>query len=189
MNPDDNSLAQIAEAVFETMLGIEIAPAEQIWEPNPEGVIALVKLTGTWNGAVTLETTKDQACDFTGAFLSLPAPDAVDGDVRDVMGELANMIGGNLKSTMAHGAHLSAPQVMAGADAETHPGAVNRQAFSGAECGTFWVARITAEKTLDDALPFAQHQLDEVQQNGQPHKAGPEPQRGFDIFPARIEKV
>jgi chemotaxis protein CheX len=143
MNPDDKSLAQIAESVFSTMLGIEIAPAEQPWQPNPRGVVAIVTITGTWNGAVALETTQDQACDFAGAFLSLPAPDAVDSDVRDVMGELANMIGGNLKATIAHGARLSPPRVMAAADAETLTGDVERQAFSGAECGTFWVARIT----------------------------------------------
>jgi len=43
-------------------------------------------------------------------------PESVDDDVRDVIGELANMIGGNLKSGMAPGVRLSMPTVMEGND-------------------------------------------------------------------------
>lgn len=34
--------------------------------------------------------------------------------VRDVLGELANIIGGNLKSALAQGLHLSIPAVLDG---------------------------------------------------------------------------
>jgi chemotaxis protein CheX len=142
----DDPIVEIAESVFRTMLGMEITPAAAIWIPNPEGLVALVHVTGSWNGAVALETTSTQACNFAGAFLSLPAPDSVDGDVRDVIGELANMIGGNLKSTLAHGTSLSSPSVADGGGKEIMPrdGIVARQAFSG-DCGLFWISRITQD--------------------------------------------
>jgi chemotaxis protein CheX len=151
---DNESISGIAGTVFQTMLGMEIAPAEADWTPDPEAVVAQVQLTGVWNGAVVLETSKEQAREFAGAFLSCPAPPDVDGDVRDVMGELANMIGGNLKSTMAHGATLSSPQVTEGAAPE---GAVDRQAFSGSN-GLFWVARVEKKveaATQPDELPVS----------------------------------
>ena len=41
------------------------------------------------------ECTRDQACQLAGRFLAMDPPEAVDDDVRDMLGELANMIGGN----------------------------------------------------------------------------------------------
>jgi len=64
-------------------------------------VTACVFLEGDWNGAVTLECTRDQACEFAGRFLQMDPPDTMDDDVRDALGELANMIGGNIKSAMS----------------------------------------------------------------------------------------
>ena len=62
-----------------------------------------VQLTGEWNGAVLLECDRGQACRFAARFLSIDLPDAVDDVVRDVLGELANMIGGNLKCVLSAG--------------------------------------------------------------------------------------
>jgi chemotaxis protein CheX len=45
-------------------------------------------------------------------------PDTVDDDVRDALGELANMIGGNLKSVMATDVRLSMPSVIDGTNYE-----------------------------------------------------------------------
>ena len=50
-----------------------------------------------------------EACRFTGRFLSIDPPDTVNEYVRDVLGELANIIGGNIKSTVASGLTLSTP--------------------------------------------------------------------------------
>jgi CheY-specific phosphatase CheX len=43
-------------------------------------------------------------------------PDTVNDDVRDVLGELANMIGGNIKCAVASGLKLSMPSVTDGSD-------------------------------------------------------------------------
>ena len=72
----------------------------------------MVRLTSGWNGAVLMECDKAQACRFTARFLSMDAPDSVDDLVRDVLGELANMIGGNLKCVLKGGMRLSLPSVI-----------------------------------------------------------------------------
>ena len=59
----------------------------------------------------------------------------LDGDVRDVMGELANMVAGNLKSLLPRGVDLSMPSVIEGSDYSLHicgVGAVERMSFSSA---------------------------------------------------------
>jgi CheY-specific phosphatase CheX len=71
----------------------------------------------------------------------MDAPDVVDDDVRDMLGELANMIGGNMKSGMATGIRLSMPTVMDGSDYDLRVcGAKvkNKLAFDCAD-GKFWV--------------------------------------------------
>ena len=109
-------LAQIVKSVFETMLGLDTVQTEAQWTPSRDRVTSAVHLAGEWNGAIVLECTASQACQFAGRFLSMHPPCAVNDDVRDVLGELANMIGGNLKCLLAQGIRLSMPIVMDGAD-------------------------------------------------------------------------
>ena len=67
-------------------------------------------------GQVLLECNQRQACRFAGRFLSMKPSDTVDDVVRDVLGELANMIGGNMKCGMTPGVRLSMPTVLDGSD-------------------------------------------------------------------------
>ena len=48
--------------------------------------------------------------------MGIALPAAIDDDVRDVMGELANMVAGNLKSLLPRGVDLSMPSVVEGSD-------------------------------------------------------------------------
>jgi len=110
--PDE--LTEIVRSVFETMMGLEVAPAETPWCTEANRLTAAVQLSGAWSGAVLLECDRRLACRLAGAFLSMPEPDEVDDMVRDVMGELANMIGGNLKCALSDGIQLSTPVVVDG---------------------------------------------------------------------------
>jgi CheY-specific phosphatase CheX len=136
----------IVAAVFQAMLGLEVEPAGEVQPSEPAEMNATVHLGGTWDGALMLETSRSQACRLAGRFLSIDPPPAVDDNVRDVMGELANMIGGNLKCALAPGATLSMPAVTDGSDYSLRIGngvLVEKRAFSCAE-GLFWVSRIEA---------------------------------------------
>ncbi len=95
-----SDLAQIVQSVFDTMLGLEAAQSETPWFRGSDRLTALVHLSGAWTGAVLLECTRGQACCFASRFLSLDKLSSVDDIVRAVLGELTNMIGGNLKSVM-----------------------------------------------------------------------------------------
>ncbi len=70
--------------------------------------------------------------------------------VRDVLGELANMIGGNMKCVLTSGIRLSMPSVVDGGDYSLRIcGAEVREriAFQCAE-GTFWVTVLATKPTL-----------------------------------------
>jgi chemotaxis protein CheX len=136
-----SELAQIVQSVFEAMLGLEVGECGTPWFPSGDRLTAAVHLAGEWNGAVLVECDRGQACRFAGRFLSLEPPAALDDVVRDMLGELANMIGGNLKSVLAPGIRLSMPSVVEGSDYSLRVcGAQVRErlAFQCAE-GPFWV--------------------------------------------------
>jgi CheY-specific phosphatase CheX len=90
-------LVRTVGSVFITMLGLDVTPSTIPWRPVGKLLASYVQLSGDWNGAVLLQCTRRQACRFAGLILSTPPPETVDDNVRDVLGELANVIGGNLK--------------------------------------------------------------------------------------------
>jgi chemotaxis protein CheX len=109
-------LAQVVGYVFQTMLCLEVSESDQPWIPGGEQLTATIYLAGDWKGALALECGHKQACAFASRFLSMDTPEVIDDVVRDVAGELCNMIGGNLKCVLAGGLKLSMPSVVDGPD-------------------------------------------------------------------------
>jgi chemotaxis protein CheX len=140
-----SELAQIVVSVFEAMLGLQASESETPWFFSGDRLTSVVHLAGDWNGAVLVECDRGQACRFAGRFLTMEPPETVDDVVRDVLGDLANMIGGNLKPVLTPGIRLSMPSVVDGCDYSLRVcGAKIQQrlAFQSAE-GLFWITILT----------------------------------------------
>ncbi len=71
-----------------------------------------VDVVGPWTGSVVLTTGRDTAEALCRALLG-PAtpPDVEDEDVADAFGEIANVVGGNVKAALPGPSGLSLPQV------------------------------------------------------------------------------
>jgi chemotaxis protein CheX len=104
----------VVGSVFATMMGLDVWPSDLPCPASAGMLTAAVYLTGEWAGAACIHVEPQQACGFAGHFLGTPTPDEVCDDVRDVMGELANMIAGNLKCTLAPSIRISLPSVTDG---------------------------------------------------------------------------
>jgi chemotaxis protein CheX len=101
--------------IFATMLATETWALAQAPSTLPEhSLVGAVYLAGDWQGAVLLETSAAQAFVWTQRLMSIPAPESLDDDVRDTIGELASMIGGNLKSVLPVEIALSMPSTIEG---------------------------------------------------------------------------
>jgi chemotaxis protein CheX len=139
------ALAQIVKSVFETMTSLEVTDCETPWFPGRDRLTSALHLSGEWNGAVLLECDRRQACAFAGRFLSIDPPETVDDVVRDVLGELANMIGGNLKCVLTPGIRLSMPSIVDGSDYTVRVcGAEVRERLPfQCELGPFWITLLT----------------------------------------------
>jgi chemotaxis protein CheX len=155
------SVNEIVASVFGTMMDLSISQSDIPWHPGGDRVTASVFLEGEWNGAVSLECSRDQAREFAGRFLSQEPPEALDDDVRDVLGELANIIGGNIKSAMATNARLSMPSVIDGSNYEFRicgSEVQNKIAFSFSG-GHFWVSLIKKGESGAEASPKSESQI------------------------------
>lgn len=139
IHPTD--VAQIVEAVFTTMLTMETVACAEPWFPDSSRLTSTVQLAGEWSGVVQLECSQTQAARFTSRFLSKDPSEPVDGVVHDVLGELANMIAGNLKSVLSRQIQISMPSVVDGSDYSIRAGADTFPERLSFQCsdGIFWV--------------------------------------------------
>jgi chemotaxis protein CheX len=91
------------EEVFSTMLAMQIGAGEpyveKTAEPSREGVVALIGLAGEWVGTASLSCSAPFACRIASQMLMIDAQ-AVDGEVLDAVAEVANMIVGNVKTSL-----------------------------------------------------------------------------------------
>jgi chemotaxis protein CheX len=103
----------IAQQVFSTMVDMELTPCSRHLEANdPDAVASLLRYTAPSEGAMLIECSPALAFTFAARLMSIARPSTVDADVIDAMGELVNMIGGNLKALMPEQTHISSPQVL-----------------------------------------------------------------------------
>ena len=94
---DGEVLRSIVHQVWESLLA---APSVTHAEARPAhaAVEASITLTGDWNGRVRLTCDRLTAEEIAGAMLALDEGEHVpDEDLHDAMGEVVNMVGGNLK--------------------------------------------------------------------------------------------
>lgn len=108
--PDRETLELIVGDVFTGLLGDVEPPLADEEGSDPLPVLARVSVTGTWNGEVVVECSTPLARLVSSHLLLVAVDELADDDVRDVVGELVNVIGGNVKSVMPGPSTMSLPQ-------------------------------------------------------------------------------
>ena len=92
-----------AQDVFSTMLALDIQTGKEYSDNNApavsDGVLAFVGIAGSWSGAGVISCSATFACRICNQLLMTEAT-SVNEEVLDAVGEVANMIIGNLKSMM-----------------------------------------------------------------------------------------
>jgi len=93
-------------------------------EKQPTEVHAMVSITGSWHGHLVYASSTAAARKAAAGFLAMTVDEVGEEDVTDVLGELANIVGGNVKAMLPDGCFLSLPTViMAPESASHHPSA------------------------------------------------------------------
>lgn len=115
----------IAEEVFAAMIDGEPGTVLPWAGPAPtwsQPLVAWVDLHGAWSGRACLTTERPTAHALARALLTLPADEEVgETDLVDAFGEMANVVGGNIKSLLPVTGTLGLPRVAT--EAPATPGA------------------------------------------------------------------
>ncbi|GAB5405110.1 MAG: hypothetical protein Aurels2KO_33410 [Aureliella sp.] len=115
----DDILA-ISENVLKTMMQFDVVHSEANASdlPKQDMVTGCVQISGEWTGAVLLKTTMSFATQAASNLLAMSLDEVEHEDRQDAMAELANMIGGNIKSILPGPSYLSLPSVTIGKEFE-----------------------------------------------------------------------
>lgn len=145
----DDDLVEIVNEVWDAYLQRSEAPAvDAPAVQDPKWVTAAVSITGAWEGHVRVLIPPAAANDITAIMLAMDAGEITEQDVTDAMGELINVVGGNIKNRGAQPAKLGLPVVASGrmlfpATRETHRLAV---AWEGGDPIIFSVLHVNPDR-------------------------------------------
>lgn len=108
------------QEVFDTMLSMDLTEQEHKEFSGASRIVGSVSLAGSVSGTVNIHVSNIFATQITANMLGMDL-DEIDSDeeVHDVIGELSNMIGGDLKSRLCDAGftcELSIPSITSGKD-------------------------------------------------------------------------
>jgi chemotaxis protein CheX len=109
-------LVQIMETVWTTTLGEDISPVPKAASPETLGacLTATIYFKGAWPGLLTVTCGMPLSQRIAASMFQLPVEAVSMEDVRDAVGEVVNILGGNLKAILPPPCMLSLPAVFDG---------------------------------------------------------------------------
>ena len=104
-------------AAWTTTLGVDLECREPGLADAPQsGVMASVQIGGAWEGSILIHCSATCANDVAARMFEIEAADVSFEEVKDAIGELANIVGGNFKGMLPGTCHISLPTVVEGTD-------------------------------------------------------------------------
>ncbi len=119
-------LVESAQEIFSTMLMLEVnlhdvdETTDNVSLSN--GISGVIGFAGTHKGLLAIHLPEDTAIGVTSSFLGMEV-ESLDADVEDAVGELANMLGGSVKSILSEKGRdidLSIPSTVKGENYNFH---------------------------------------------------------------------
>jgi chemotaxis protein CheX len=114
-------IIESAKEIFSSMLMMEISAIEETKAETHhlvDSISGVIGLAGTHKGALAIHLPHRVAIAITSGFLGIDVEE-MNSDVEDAVGELANMLGGNVKSILSENGrdiNLSMPTTISGHD-------------------------------------------------------------------------
>jgi len=110
-------IQELVESVWSTMLEMQLRVVDTISLDLPGCLVtACVHITGSWEGSVLIQCSEGSAQGLAGRMFGMGTEEVSAEEVRDAMGELANMVGGNFKGLLSGDCYISLPTVVTGPD-------------------------------------------------------------------------
>lgn len=114
-----DKIIESTQEIFSTMVMMEVTATDVMPENTSihcESITGLIGLAGTFKGVLAIHMPNAVALAVTGSFLGMDVEE-INADVEDAIGELANMLGGNIKTILSENGkdiNLSLPSTISG---------------------------------------------------------------------------
>ncbi|MGB3212372.1 MAG: chemotaxis protein CheX [Desulforhopalus sp.] len=119
-------IIESAKEIFSTMVMMEISVNDDHITKTialTDSISGVIGLAGTYKGVLAIHIPNKVAMAITSSFLGMDV-DTINEDVEDAVGELANMLGGNVKSILSDNGRdidLSLPSTITGQQYDFQP--------------------------------------------------------------------
>lgn len=107
---DEQTLLQVVRDICETMLGLPLTPGNALTTRGSRWVPS-IRISGDTEAVVEIETNRHVAQRIATRMFGIGPNQIEEDDLRDALGEVVNMIGGNLKGLLPGECNLSLPKV------------------------------------------------------------------------------
>ncbi len=108
-------IRQITESVWTSTLGMPIEPRADMKPSEMEHAIAAcIQITGGWQAVIALYCPARLARSAAAAMFGVSDEAVTPDDLQDVMCELVNIIGGNVKGMLEGSCQISLPALVEG---------------------------------------------------------------------------
>ena len=116
MNVTGDDVREVTTQVWSSMLGLDVdrlaeGDARSSVADRGEQLVGSVCIRGAWHGTVAVRCSRSAAVRFAARLLAVAPAEVDDMQAVDAVGELANIVGGNLKTLLPGPSELSTPVV------------------------------------------------------------------------------
>jgi len=110
----EDEIVKVTKEVWKTLMGLEIKVAEEDFGPETEKIAGFIQIMGAWDGTIILDCEKELSRLLASLIFGMPKEEVKDEEILDALGELVNIIAGNLKAYLPQPGHLSLPAAVGG---------------------------------------------------------------------------
>jgi len=117
MKPASDQVRGIVRAVWSTQLDLDIQDADEpLFGQGEQTLTAAIHISGDFRGGILTECSRGLIRQAAALMFSLSEDDLTSEDEHDVIGELTNVIAGNIKALIPGRNSLSLPTIIEGTD-------------------------------------------------------------------------
>ena len=111
MTIDEEILQQVVNDVCSGMLGLHLERSEEFPCEDTDALSAVIRISGGWDSLVQVLTPRKTAIAMASKMFAMSEDELSETEIRDAVGEIVNMVGGNLKGIVEGASSLSLPCV------------------------------------------------------------------------------
>jgi chemotaxis protein CheX len=118
MDIGETEIREVVRSIWESVLGWDAEPTAplEINRGSHAFRTGFIQIAGAWEGAIVCIASEEMLRSAAALIFETPSDDVTIEMVHDALGELTNMVGGNLKALLPGPSFLCLPAVIEGAD-------------------------------------------------------------------------